>query len=439
MGTEVKYKLIKYTAISLALAASAHAQAAGFGLIEQGASMGNGLAGGAAVAEDASTVYFNPAGMSYLESDQLVLGLHLAKPSANFTNDGSTRSAATGGLATPGGNGGDGGGWAFLPNFYYVKAISPTVKLGIGVNPLFGMKTEYDKNWVGRYHAIKSDLRTININPSISFKANERISLGFGISAMKTEAELTKAVDFGTLLRGPFQQRDGLATVKGDDLAWGWNAGAMFQLTNATRLGVAYRSAIHQKLEGTASFENVPVPLTALPDFKKGDVTAKLVTPENVSLAVLHHVNSQWDVMADVVWTRWSRFENLTVVRDTGATVTDSPENWRNAIRVAIGASYQHNDAIKLRAGVAFDESPIPSRALRTPRIPDSDRIWLTLGMSYKVLPASTVDIAYTYIDFKKGKQNKVNESNVAALQDTLKGDYDNHANILSLQYTHHF
>ncbi len=432
--------MVKHSGIvlGLILGLSGHVQAAGFGLIEQGVSMGNGFAGGAVAAEDASTIYFNPAGMSYLPDNQLVVGLHAAKPSANFSNKGSTRSALTGGLPTPGGDGGDAGGWAFIPNIYYAKGVTPDIKVGIAISPLFGLKTEYDKSWVGRYHAIKSDLKTVNINPSISFKASDRVALGFGITAMRAEAELTNAVDFGTLLGGPFQGLDGSATVKGDDWGWGWNMGVIFELNEATKLGVAYRSAIHTKLKGDVSFSNVPAPLAGLPNFQKGDVTARFVSPESVSASVLHHINGEWDIMADVIWTRWSRFKNLTVRRDTGALVSSVPENWNDVTRIGVGTSYQYNSDVKLRAGVAYDESPI-SKGFRTPRVPDSDRIWLSLGMHYQVSQKGALDVAYTHIFFKNSELNKVNDSGVPALQDTLKGDYDNHANIISAQYTYNF
>lgn len=414
--------------------------AAGFGLIEQSSSMGLGFAGGAAAAEDASTIYFNPAGMTYLPDNQLVVGMHAVRPVAKFDNQGSTRSALTGGLSTPGSDGGDAGSWAFIPNIYFAKEITPDIKLGIAISPLFGLKTDYDKDWVGRYQAIKSDLKTININPSIAFKANDQLSLGFGVTAMRAEAELTNAVDFGTLLGAPalFQRRDGLATIKGNDWGWGWNFGGIFQFNEATRVGLSYRSPIHETLEGTVSFSNVPGPLAALPNFKKGDVTAKLVTPESVSASFLHHVNEQWDVTGDVIWTRWSRFKDLTVIRDTGATVASIPENWHNATRVGLGAGYKYNGDMKFRTGVAYDESPIPD-AYRTPRVPDSDRIWLSLGLNYKITPASAFDVAYTHIFFKNSGLNKVTDTTVPALRDTVKGDFDNYANILSAQYIYSF
>ena len=339
---------------------------------------------------------------------------------------------------TSGGNGGDGGSWAFIPNFYFARGVTDNLKLGLAVSPLFGLKTEYDKTWVGRYHAIKSELKTININPSIAFKANERLSLGFGVSAMYSRAELTNAVDINTLTGGAFQN-DALATVKGSDWGLGWNVGAIFQLTDATRLGLAYRSAIHQKLEGDVSFAGVPVPLSGLSSFQKGDIEASFVTPESVSVSMSHKLDNKWDVMGDIIWTRWSRFKELNVVRESGATVSRVPEHWHNVTRLGVGASYKYSDIMKLRAGIAYDESPISSSAYRTPRVPDSDRIWLSLGLNYELSPTSSFDIAYTYISFRDSKQDKVNDTSTLALQDNLKGDYDNYANILSAQYKYSF
>ncbi len=407
--------------------------AAGFGLVEQSATMGSAFAGGAAIAEDASTLYFNPAGMTYLPDNQLVLSANAARPSANFTNDGS--HTATGGLTT-GGNGGDGGSWALIPNFYFAKAISPDIHLGIAISPLFGLKTEYDKDWFGRYQAIKSDLKTISINPSIAFKASDQISLGFGVSAMRAEAELTNAVDFGTLLGNP-QKRDGMAAIKGNDWGFGWNAGAILQASKTTRIGLSYRSKIHEKLDGTISFSKVPSILAASSAFAESGITAKLITPDSLTLAISHQLNDQWVITGDIIWTGWSTFKDLTVVRDNGKNVASVPQNWKNAIRVAAGASYQYSDLVKLRAGIAYDESPVPDE-FRTPRIPDSDRIWLSLGSSYKLTPTSSINLVYTHIFFKYGSQNKVTES-AAPLRDTLKGSYNNYANILSAQYTYSF
>ena len=173
-------------AVLASLFAASGAHAAGFALIEQSASgMGNAFAGGAAAAEDASTVYFNPAGMTYIDGTQIVGALHLIKPSAEFNNSGSVAGTAR----LLGGNGGDAGDLAFVPNFYAVTDIVPSVKLGLGINAPFGLKTEYDNGWLGRFQALKSEVKTININPAVAFKVNDQLSLGFGVSAMWMQAE----------------------------------------------------------------------------------------------------------------------------------------------------------------------------------------------------------------------------------------------------------
>ena len=454
-----KNYIIKATVLA-ALFASSSAQAAGFALIEQSASgMGNAFAGGSAAAEDASTVYFNPAGMTYLPDNQLVIAGHAIRPSADFTNNGSKRATATGGLPTPGGNGGDAGDWAFVPNIFFVKSFNDSIKLGIGISAPFGLKTEYDNTWVGRYQAIKSELNTININPSIAFKANDQLSLGFGVSAMRADADLTNAVDFGTICAvslggcgtgATFQRRDGFAQVKGDDWGFGFNLGAIFQVSEATRLGLSYRSQVHQKLEGQVNFSNVPAAFALSPaltaGFANGSVTAKLTTPDSLSASIFTHLDDQWDLMGDLTWTHWKTFKDLTVVRTSGVasgtTLTSIPENWDNTIRASVGASYRYNDALKARIGLAYDESPVTS-AFRTPRIPDSDRYWLSLGANYKLSPESSIDAGYTHIFVKDSSVNKVtdvaNATLAPILKDTVKGSYSSEVNILSLQYTHTF
>jgi long-chain fatty acid transport protein len=425
--------------LASSLCATVTAHAAGFALIEQNASgMGNAFAGAAAAAEDASTIFFNPAGMTYLPDNQLVIAAHAIRPSVDFSNSGSH---SVFGAATAGGNGGDAGDLAIVPNLFFSKAITPDIRLGLGISAPFGLKTEYDAGWVGRYQALKSELKTININPSIAFKANDQLSLGFGISAMRAEADLTNAVDIGTLtgVVGLRQSFDGQAQLKGDDWGFGWNAGAIFQVTDKTRLGLAYRSQVHQKLEGDVTFTlpaGTPAPLVAA--FPNGAITAKLTTPDSLSASLFHQANDQWDVMADITWTRWSKFKNLTAIRSTGAVVTNVPENWENTVRISAGASYRMSDALKLRAGIAYDESPVPD-TFRTPRIPDNDRTWLSLGASYKFTPASSLDIGYTHIFVKNNSLNKVTDSSVAAIRDTVSGSYEGDVNILSAQLSYNF
>jgi long-chain fatty acid transport protein len=418
--------------------ASLTASAAGFALIEQSASgMGNAFAGGSAAAEDASTIFFNPAGMTYLPDDQLVVSGHAIRPSATFTNNGSHSAA---GAATPGGNGGDAGDWSLVPNMYFSKSITPDIKLGLGISAPFGLQTSYDPGWVGRYQALQSELYTININPSIAFKATDRLSLGFGVSAMRAEAKLTNAVDVGSILGGGLNQNfDGLAHLKGDDWGIGWNAGAIFQFNDSTRFGLAYRSEVHEKLEGNVNFTFQPgTPGGVSTALHNGAVNASLTLPDSLSASLFHQLNDQWDIMADVTWTGWSSFKTLTATYSTGAALSSTPENWKNTVRVSAGATYHYSDALRLRGGIAYDESPVPD-AFRTPRIPDNDRTWLAFGASYKITPAADVDVGYTHIFVKNTSINKTTDTSFAQAQDTVIGSYDSDVNIVSLQLTYNF
>jgi long-chain fatty acid transport protein len=415
---------IKNKALWFTLIACTNVQAAGFALIEQNASgMGNAYAGAAAVAEDASTIFFNPAGMTYIDGTQAVGALHLIKPNADFRNQGSVAGAGKP-LGDEGPNAGD---LAFVPNFYFMTALTPSIKAGIGVNVPFGLKTEYDDEWLGRFQANKSELKTININPSIAFKVNDQLSLGLGFSVMHAEATLTRSVNFGGAGQGDVK-------VEGDDWGFGFNLGAIYQATDNTRIGVAYRSKVKQKLEGEAKFTR-PALVPNAGAAADGDVTARLDLPETFSASVFSRVNSKWDVMADVTWTRWNRFQELRVVRDNGATLTVTPENWENTLRYSIGANYHYSDKLKLRAGLAYDEEAIKDE-FRTARIPGNDRKWLSFGASYKLAPASIFDIGYAHLFIS---DSKIDDNQLAEGNGRVRGNYKGSVDILSLQYTHNF
>lgn len=386
------------------LAQTAHT--AGFALIEQNASgLGNAYAGQAAAATDASTVFFNPAGMTLLPDRQVVMAGHLIRPQADFSG---TVSPAIGG-----GNGGDAGGLALVPNAYFAFRLTPDVHLGIGMNAPFGLKTEYDSTWKGRTQAIKSELKTININPSIAWNASQSFSIGAGLNIQYAEATLSN------LAGGA-----GVATVRGDDYGWGYNLGALWTLGDATRIGLAYRSEVEYTLEGTVGFSV----LGAL----NGPVTADATLPASASLSLFHKLNDRVDVLADVSWMGWRSFDELRIVRASGALLSLTPENWKDSYRYSLGMNYRVDSNWLLRGGVAFDQTPVRD-AFRTARIPDEDRTWLALGAQYRLSPASRLEFGYAHLFVKDANLNKT-ENGV-----TLTGTYDAAVDILSAQFTHSF
>lgn len=398
------------------------AQAAGFALIEQNASgMGNAYAGAAAIAEDASTIYFNPAGMTYIQGTQAVGALHLIKPNAEFNNNATIPAAGT--PPKPfGGTGGDAGDLAFVPNAYFKMDLTDSIKLGVGLNVPFGLKTEYDTTWMGRFQAVKSEVKTININPAIAFKVTDQLSIGAGVSAMWAQAELTRAFNLGAT--------ETTVKIKGDDWGFGYNLGAIFQATPDTRIGMAYRSKVDQHLEGKSSSPLV----TALNTKVKADVTL----PENFSISAFSRLNDTWDLMGDVTWTRWSRLRELRI--DFANAVPDAvtPENWENTMRYSVGVNYHYSDTIKLRAGLAYDEEAIKDE-FRTARIPGNDRKWLSLGASYQMSPASKFDVGYSHLFISDAKIDDNQNTPDKGFNGRVRGDFEGSVDLLSMQYTHNF
>ncbi len=423
------------------------AHAGGFILNEMSAaSVGNAHAGGAAAAEDISTIYFNPAGLMRLPGRQFLIAGSAIRPSSRFENRGSVSAVGTPLL---GGNGGDAGSWAFVPALYYAMDLVPGLRFGIGLQSPFGLKTDYDAGWVGRYQALKSELQSVNINPTLAYRLNEQISLGAGISLQYVNVELSRAVDFGSICVGSLgpaacapsgflpQARDGTATVKGNDWGYGFNLGILFQPQENLRFGIAYRSSIKHDIEGDARFARpagLPAPLAAAPTFADTGARASLDLPESLNVSGYMDIDSKWSVMADINWVRWNRFRELRVQFDNGAPDSVTPENWRNTVRVSAAVNYRYNDTWKLRAGVAYDQTPVVSE-FRTARIPDADRTWLAFGAQYKPTRQDTWDFGYAHLFVRDASINKA-EPPVGG---TLIGNYSNDVNILSVQYSRSF
>lgn len=392
----------KRLAASLALAAGGTAHAAGYALIEQNASgLGNAYAGQAAAASDASTIYFNPAGMTRLPDRQVVVAGHLIKPRAEFS--GTSSAGVTGG------QGGDAGDWAFVPNVYVAMRLTPDVHVGVGLNSPFGLKTEYDPDWIGRYQAIESELKTINLNPSIAYKVGETLSFGAGLNVQWIEATLTNRIS-------PLAPSS-MIEIKGDDYGWGYNLGALWQATPATRIGVSYRSEVDYTLEGSATVQNFPF-------LSSGPVTAEVTLPDSASLSLFHTLSPTWDLLADVSWTGWSDFDDLPI---RGTVDSTTVENWSDNLRYSLGATWHANEKWSLRGGVAYDEAPVSDR-YRTPRIPDGARTWVALGGQYRLSKRSALDFGYAHLF--------VNDPGLQAEATTLAGEYDSQVDIVSAQFT---
>ncbi len=425
----------------LVLVSAGSVFAAGFALIEQSVSgLGNAYSGGAASAEDASTIFYNPAGMTLLNGRQLIVGAHIIMPSVKFHNEGSTHIT---GQPLSGGNGGDGGVSKPVPNLYYGRKVSDRFSVGMGINAPFGLATDYDKKWVGRYHAVESDVITVNINPSVAYKITDQISVGAGLSAQYLKAKLSNAVDFGTAgyslgIPGLLpQSNDGFAEMEGDSWGIGYNLGLLFELNKNTRAGIAYRSRIKQELEGDVDFSHVPDPFRS--SFRNGGVEADITLPDSLSISLYHKINPEWAVMADFTWTNWSLFKELAVEFDNpGQADSVTTEKWQDNYRYSLGVTYTPCCNWILRAGTAYDTTAVESAKYRTPSIPDGDRIWAALGAGYRLSDMVSFDIGYAHLFVNDPDINK-NATGEDKLKGGLKGTFDAAIDILSAQITMRF
>jgi long-chain fatty acid transport protein len=429
---------------ALVLALFRAAAAGGFALMEQGGrELGEAFAGATTNTEDASSVFFNPAAMTALGARWLTLAGHLVVPSQRF-NDAGSRLPGFAGGATLSGGGGDAAQTVFIPNVYYAQEVTPDLVFGIGLNAPFGLSTDYNRDWKGRYHSLDSELDTINLSPALGARINRQLSLGAGVNVQYMRARLSNAIDFGTLCVGSLgiapcdelglapQGADGHFKVEGDAVSWGWNLGALYSWSPNTRLGIAYRSKIDQTLRGDADFS---VPAAALPLTRGGtvfvdtDAKAEVHLPDSLALGVYHRFGPRWAVAADVLWTRWSRFKELRIRFDSAQPDLVSQQDWNDAWRYAVGVNYLWSPSWTLRGGVAYDQTPVPDPQLRSPRAPDSDRVWLTFGASHRFTNHATVHLAYAHLF--------INDPHIDTLSptgDRLVGRYEAHTDIVSLQ-----
>ena len=412
------------------------AGAAGFALIEQSvAGMGTAYAGAAATADSVDTLYFNPAGMVRLPGTQSGAAVHLVRPKTEFNNEDSRFVTMA---PIQGDDGGDAGGLAAVPHFYLTHQVGDTTWLGLAVNAPFGLTTEYDGDWVGRYHAIKSEVETVNINPSIGVRVNDQLSIAAGASVMYLEGEFTNALDFGLLLDPALAGTlDGKSRIEGDSWGWGFNLGLLFEPSLTTRIGVHFRSEVSQDIEGDAEFKQVPV--TLQPVFSDTDVEVDIDLPASVSLSGLHQLNAEWAIVGDYTWTDWSSIPELRFKFENGLPDSVTSFDWRDTSRVALGGIYTPQGSVwSYRFGVAYDESPVRNAKSRSARLPDNDRIWVGIGAGFRPSEKLQVDVGYAHLFIDDAKIRKTAKGEDAT-RGALNGSYEASVDVLSIAAQYQF
>lgn len=404
------------------------AGAAGFQLREQSADgMSNAMAGSAAKAYDLSTVFYNPAGMARLDGNQTGVGVAWIAPSSQFEG-----GNIVGGMAVAGSDGGNHAQSVAVGSAYMMWDAAPDWRLGLAVTSPFGMRSSYDDDWVGRYHALDTTLTTVNVSPSVSYRINDALSVALGVQVGYLDARQTNALNFGAVVPGA---SDGLFRVSGNHMALGWTSSLLYQFTPSTRLGLSYRSSIRHAIHGRAEFQGVPAALAGNRAFADSDIDVVVTLPDTLTLGLYHEISPEWAVMSDVAWTRWSTFRTLRLEFESGRPDIVEPENWHDTGFFSVGVTYRPNDRLGVHVGTAYDRAAVGDR-FRNARLPESNRFWLSSGLSYAPSPTHQFTLSYTHIFADTATIDRTTPDQIGG---RLRGHYDSHVDIISANYTLRF
>jgi long-chain fatty acid transport protein len=370
---------MKHSLAAFSLALIDSTLGAGFQLHERSAAgLGRAFSGEAAMADDATVIASNPAGMALLEDEwSFAIGTSGIFPEVEVSGIYAPPAPAPPGTVIPA-NAGNVSDNAYLPYLYVARRINGQLSFGFGAYTTFGLKSDYPLAFPARTVADFSELVSINLNPSLAWRINDQWSVGAGYDALYGD---------GTLISSMPSTLPAL-DLAGDDWGHGYNLGVLFEATESTRFGLHYRSKVDLDLEGRA--------VSVIPAFN-GPATLSVELPATVEFSAVHDF-TDWSIHGDVMWTDWSAFQELAPhIIGAPAQPPATQENWKDSWRFAVGTTWRVTETWTFRAGVAYDRAPVGEANL-TLRIPDADRIWLSAGFSWEFTPCWTLDFGYTHI-----------------------------------------
>ncbi|QIR97137.1 outer membrane protein transport protein [Vibrio diabolicus] len=392
-------KTLLSTAVALSLlGTTGMANAAGFQLAEYSATgLGRAYAGEAAMADNASAQWRNPAMLTYLEGTQVSVGAIYVNPNIDIEGDvnfhGSTSSASSDDFAHD----------AIIPNFYLSHQYNEKFAIGLAFGTNYGMETDLGKGFGASHFGNEASVTTMEANLNAAYKVNESISIGGGIRYIIGEGSFGAAAPKNNVVGqhpvtgDPISVPQGTALkyMEGDDTAWGWQVGTTWQINENNRIGFAYKSEVELKLEGHA--EGLGFGFGTKLSQLRDNGYMYLNLPATAELASFHQVTDQLALHASFNWTDWSSFEKLEARLDTAGTHMVKVENWEDNYRFAVGATYQLDPKLALRTGIAYDTSAVSDKN-RTITIPETDRTWLSIGATYDWTKDFSLDAGFTYI-----------------------------------------
>jgi len=385
-SNSTKRPLLFAVLLSIVLAMHAGSVRAGGLYLQEFAtpSMGVASAGAEAVCRDASTSWHNPAGMTRLEGNEFMLAGGLAKANVEFDPD------------SPGGDGGNAGGYAPLGAAFYTRSLTEDWKLGASLIALSAALLDYGDDWVGRYECQETSIFLGILTPSIAYRINDQWSVSGGVNLMYGELELDAAIPRSGL-------PDGQASLDGDDVDVGFSLSALFEPSERTRLGVVYCSKVEPSFSGDLSIEPIGASIGTDLEF---------TFPQFVRVGIYHELNEKWALLGTVAWEDWSELDNLFLSTRAGGTA-DIPRNWDDTWHFAAGARYRIDEQWLVQGGIAYDTSPVDS-VDRTADMPVDKQFRFSVGVEQKRSDKVTLGLIFQYTDLGDAK-----------IKSYYTGDYD--------------
>lgn len=428
-------KTLLSCAVAFGLASvSTFTQAAGFQLAEYSATgLGRAYAGEAAMADNASTQWRNPAMLTYLEGTQVSAGAIYVNP--NVDVEGTVNHAQLGKTHA---SSNDFTHDAVIPNFYLSHQLNEQMALGFALGTNYGMETDLGTDFAASHFGNQASVISKEANLNIAYQILPQLSIGGGVRYVMGEGHFGATAPAKNLIRHPVTNNvmtlpkgTTLKYMEGEDNSWGWQVGSAWQINQDHRVGFAYKSEVVMDFEGHA--EGV-----SYGSYKPGMMSVTL--PATAELASFHQLNDQWAIHASINWTDWSSFKELTAVFPEKSDLIKS-ENWEDNYRFALGTTYQYDAKLALRAGVAYDTSAVDDKN-RTATIPETDRTWVSVGGSYIATPQLTLDAGFTYIFAKDATINEprdASDQTAAAIGGAFTGNVSGNVWLIGVQANYRF
>ncbi|BCK28703.1 outer membrane protein transport protein [Vibrio cholerae] len=428
-------KTLLSCAVAFGLASvSTFTQAAGFQLAEYSATgLGRAYAGEAAMADNASAQWRNPAMLTYLEGTQVSAGAIYVNP--NVDVEGTVNHAQLGKTHA---SSNDFAHDAVIPNFYLSHHLNEQVALGFALGTNYGMETDLGTEFAASHFGNQASVISKEANLNIAYQILPQLSIGGGVRYVMGEGHFGATAPAKNLIRHPVTNNvmtlpkgTTLKYMEGEDNSWGWQVGSAWQINQDHRVGFAYKSEVVMDFEGHA--EGV-----SYGSYKPGMMSVTL--PATAELASFHQLNDQWAIHASINWTDWSSFKELTAVFPEKSDLIKS-ENWEDNYRFALGTTYQYDAKLALRAGVAYDTSAVDDKN-RTATIPETDRTWVSVGGSYVATPQLTLDAGFTYIFAKDATINEprdASDQTAAAIGGAFTGNVSGNVWLIGVQANYRF